>query len=177
MCMLPVPPAQSYHPQHCQSTLLYSWYDQWDRSLCNSWWTTSWWALSDPRGQGRYEEVFTLSAMLYTPPLDVLSHTQTPRGGGGDSNIKTPGCVCLGSRTTTPGTTTPRTTTLGTITPGAISPIGRTITPEDNYPQIRIMGVIVLGGNCPTNRGNCLQGNCPTGVMVLGGSCPGGNRH
>ena len=37
------------------------------------------------------------------------------------------------------------------------------------------MGVIVLRGNCPTNRGNCPWGNCPTGVMVLGGSCPGGN--
>ena len=24
--------------------------------------------------------------------------------------------------------------------PGTITPIGRTITPEDNYPQIRIMG-------------------------------------
>ena len=38
--------------------------------------------------------------------------------------------------------------------------------PEDNYPQIRIMGVIVLGGNCATNRGNCPGGNCPTWVMV-----------
>ena len=40
---------------------------------------------------------------------------------------------------------------------------------------MRIRGVIVLRGNCPTNRGNCPRGNCPTGVMVLGGSCPGGN--
>ena len=37
------------------------------------------------------------------------------------------------------------------------------------------MGVIVLGGNCPTNRGNCPQDNFPTGVMVLWGSCLGGN--
>ena len=32
----------------------------------------------------------------------------------------------------------------------------------------RIMGVVALRGNCP-------QGNCPTGVMVLGGSCLGSN--
>ena len=37
------------------------------------------------------------------------------------------------------------------------------------------MGVVFLGGNCPTNRGSC-----PIGVIVLGvdvprGSCPGGN--
>ena len=37
------------------------------------------------------------------------------------------------------------------------------------------MGVVVLRGNCPTNRGSC-----PIGVIVLGvdvprGSCPGGN--
>ena len=31
------------------------------------------------------------------------------------------------------------------------------------------MGVIVLGGSCPSNRGNCPWGNCPTGVMVIGG--------
>ena len=47
--------------------------------------------------------------------------------------------------------------------------------PEDNYPQIRIMGVIVRGGKCLSNRGNCPRGNRPTGVMVLGGSCPGGD--
>ena len=35
--------------------------------------------------------------------------------------------------------------------------------------------VVVLRGNCPTNRGNCPWGNCPTGVIVLGGSCPGVN--
>ena len=46
----------------------------------------------------------------------------------------------------------------------------RTITPPNPY-----LWVVVLRGNCPTNRGNCPRGNCPTGVMVLGGSCPGGN--
>ena len=66
-----------------------------------------------------------------------------------------------GDRTTNPGTTTLGTTTLGTTTPGG-----------DSNPYLR---VVVLRGNCPTNRGNCPQGNCPTGVMVLGGSCPGGN--
>ena len=30
------------------------------------------------------------------------------------------------------------------------------------------MGVVVLRGNCPTNRGSC-----PTGVIVLQGSCLG----
>ena len=40
----------------------------------------------------------------------------------------------------------------------------------DNFP----MGVIVLGGSCPSNKGDCPRGNCPTGVMVLEGSCPGG---
>ena len=35
--------------------------------------------------------------------------------------------------------------------------------------------MIVLGGNCPTNRGNRPGGNCPMGVMVLQGSCPEGN--
>ena len=53
-----------------------------------------------------------------------------------------------GSRTITPWTTTPRTTTLGTTTLGSTTPqenypyrttppIGRTITPEDNYPHLR----------------------------------------
>ena len=56
----------------------------------------------------------------------------------------------------------------------------RTITPKDNYPHNLSLWVVVLRGNCPTNRGNCPWGNCPwgncpTGVMVLGGSCPGGN--
>ena len=43
------------------------------------------------------------------------------------------------------------------------------------YFSLAIKMVIVLRGNCPTNRGNCPRGNCPTGVVVLGGSCPGGN--
>ena len=35
------------------------------------------------------------------------------------------------------------------------------------------MGVVVLRGNCPTNRGSCPGGNwqrdsCPTGVIVPG---------
>ena len=53
------------------------------------------------------------------------------------------------------------------------------------------MGVDVLRGNCPTNRGscpiwvivlgvvvlggNCPWGSCPVGVIVLGGSCPLGS--
>ena len=48
------------------------------------------------------------------------------------------------------------------------------------------MGVVVLRGNCPTNRrgcpigvvvlgGNWQRGSCPTGVIVLQGSCPQGN--
>ena len=59
------------------------------------------------------------------------------------------------------------------------------------------MGVVVLKGNCPTNRGSCpigvivlrdrypqeevvLVGNwqrhsCPTGVIVLQGGCPQGS--
>ena len=51
----------------------------------------------------------------------------------------------------------------------------RAITPKDNYPHNPYLWVVVLRGNCPTNRGSCPRGNCPTGVMVLGGSCPGGN--
>ena len=36
------------------------------------------------------------------------------------------------------------------------------------------MGVNVFRGSCPSKKGNCPQGSCPTGVMVLGGCCPGG---
>ena len=53
------------------------------------------------------------------------------------------------------------------------------------------MGVVVLRGNCPIDRGSCLEGkiskgvvvlvgncqrgSCPTRVIVLQGSCPWGN--
>ena len=43
----------------------------------------------------------------------------------------------------------------------------------NNFP----MGVIVLGGSCPSNRGNCPRaflshlGNGPKGVVVLVGNC------
>ena len=53
------------------------------------------------------------------------------------------------------------------------------------------MEVVVLRGNCPTNRGSCpvgvivlgvvvlggnwQRGSCPTGVIVLHGSCLRGN--
>ena len=51
----------------------------------------------------------------------------------------------------------------------------------DDFP----VGVIVLGGSCPSKRGNCPQeklsyrGYCPRGVVVLvgnnwRGSCPSG---
>ena len=33
-------------------------------------------------------------------------------------------------------------------------------------------GVIVLGGSCSSNRGNCPRGNCPTGVIVPQGNSP-----
>ena len=57
---------------------------------------------------------------------------------------------------------------LGQLPWGQLPP--RTITPHNSY-----LWVVVLRGNCPTNRGNCPRGNCPTGVIVLGGSCPGGD--
>ena len=62
--------------------------------------------------------------------------------------------------------------------------------------HISLMGVVVVRGNCPTNRGGCpigvivlgvdvprgscpgdnwQRGSCPTGVIVLQGSCPQGS--
>ena len=41
--------------------------------------------------------------------------------------------------------------------------------PVSEVDAVEIMGVIVLGGSGPCNRGECPQGNGPTGVMVLGG--------
>ena len=36
------------------------------------------------------------------------------------------------------------------------------------------MGLVVLRGNCPTNRGSCPIGVIVLGVNVPRGSCPGG---
>ena len=56
-------------------------------------------------------------------------------------------------------------------------PISKSIMHQVSYylrkyhtPQ---MGVVVLKGNCPTNRGSCPIGYI-LGVDVLRGSCPGG---
>ena len=58
----------------------------------------------------------------------------------------------------------------------ADSPLGgdRTTTPGTTTTLNPYLGLVVLRGNCPTNRGNCLRGSCPIGIMVLGGSCLGG---
>ena len=45
------------------------------------------------------------------------------------------------------------------------------LTEKYHIPQ---MGLVVLRGNCPTNRGSCPIWVIVQGVDVPGGSCPGG---
>ena len=68
----------------------------------------------------------------------------------------------------------PRTLRVGYHTLVSNKLSGRVLQIKVPLGHIKIRGVIALRGNCPTNRGNCPRGNCPTGIMVLGGSCPGG---